>query len=575
MIEIEFPICLTKYEKMNILGNRILTISRFILFWSLSIISTAAVAQDKNAVFAFVNKSEIQSDQESKQSEARLIPHRRNIVQKVLDDLVEAIGDSRIQKPRLVLNNKTRHVAWIDPNKLEIGIESKAYNICRSFGPDSLNAIATLLGHELIHYYNHHNWTREFIRKNPDLRSTKKLESVNERLKFESQADHLGTFIGQSAGYNSLYIMPELLQRVYDGYDLSPNLPGYPSLQERIEISRSSMDKAKNLLHINDLSHYLILMGRFEEAKDYLSHLLRDFQSREVYNNLGVASFLRALAMTDPKTQNLIYPIELDPDSRLNDATKGFDLVNDSMRMNNYLDEAIQNFKKAITLDRDYVQGFINIACAQTLRKEFFDAKYYAQKAMNLAVQKEDMQAIASAHLILGNIAFKEGNEGEAKKQFQDAIRLGDDAARINMGTLNENFSYMPSKNIEMSTPPERIDGKLLDDMVNFEPDGRLTLEEKYLCAFKELENSKILVSLNNDTGKYFITHFTNTEYRGQSSLNIKLGHSEEVVESKYGKPSGTLRTSKGKYVLYDKKNLFFQFDHGDSVIKWGTYRSN
>lgn len=45
----------------------------------------------------------------------------------------------------------------MDPDKIQIGLEEKAYDICISFGADSLNALAALLGHELVHYFEKHD----------------------------------------------------------------------------------------------------------------------------------------------------------------------------------------------------------------------------------------------------------------------------------------------------------------------------------------------------------------------------------------------------------------------------------
>ncbi|MEM6379337.1 MAG: hypothetical protein AAF705_14100, partial [Bacteroidota bacterium] len=213
----------------------------------------------------------------------------KNTIQKVLDDLVAAQGDKRYQQPKLVMNNQERYVAWMNPKKVEIGLEAKAYAICQSFGKDSLDAVAALLAHELIHYYSKHNWTKHFTKENANLTTAQLLNQQQEGLKNETQADYLGGFLGYSAGYNTLGMMPKVLQKVYQTYNLPEQIRGYPSLLERQKIATLAMDKLTDLANVFNMATFLTVIGDYAAAKLYYQSILKDFQSRELHNNLGVA----------------------------------------------------------------------------------------------------------------------------------------------------------------------------------------------------------------------------------------------------------------------------------------------
>ena len=152
--------------------------------------------------------------------------YKKSTAQKVFDDLLRARADFRMQTPTLVVSKKEGHIAAFDPDRIQVVLDEKAYDLCATFGKDSLNAIAALLGHELIHYYEKHDWRRHFARENENLETARRLENMEEGLKLETQADCLGGFMAFSVGYNTYGIMPELLKKAYKAYDLPENLPG-------------------------------------------------------------------------------------------------------------------------------------------------------------------------------------------------------------------------------------------------------------------------------------------------------------------------------------------------------------
>ena len=106
-----------------------------------------------------------------------------------------------------------------------------------SLGPDSLGAMAWLLGHELAHYYKDHHWSGDFGNGLADLPVGRTLKALSnqqkKRVEIETEADYFGGFSGYVAGYNTFGIMPRALERLYTAYELDAELPGYPSLSDR------------------------------------------------------------------------------------------------------------------------------------------------------------------------------------------------------------------------------------------------------------------------------------------------------------------------------------------------------
>ena len=60
--------------------------------------------------------------------------------------------------------------------------------------------------------------------------------SYEQRKIAEIQADTFAGFFGQIAGYNVLSNAKSTLTQIYEDYNLPPEINGYPSLNERIQI---------------------------------------------------------------------------------------------------------------------------------------------------------------------------------------------------------------------------------------------------------------------------------------------------------------------------------------------------
>ena len=233
--------------------------------------------EDSENIFAFVKAP-------SGSSGAGMISSGQKFetAKKVFDALIQARGDRRMQVPTFVMSRKERYVAWMNPNAVEVGLEEKAYDICTSFGDDSLNVMAIMIGHEIAHYYEKHSWKKHFAKSHKDLDALELLEGLDEGVRNETEADFAVGFLAYSAGFNTFGRMTEFMDKVYKEYGLDENLKGYPSLSDRKKISEQSEERLKELIEVYEMANYMTAIGQYEYAIEYYQYVLQDYQSREL-----------------------------------------------------------------------------------------------------------------------------------------------------------------------------------------------------------------------------------------------------------------------------------------------------
>ncbi|KSA14192.1 hypothetical protein [Maribacter dokdonensis] len=297
-------------------------------------------------------------------------------ITEVFHQLVSAYGNSKTSPKLKIISTgkqKTPAIYFASPTPT-IRVDNNLIQICSQFGKDSSSALSIILSHELAHYYDDHTFCTDFafaIRKNNTYLSGKlKSLSKNEKLALETEADHKGLFYSCIAGYKPFNIYPKLLDVIYSEYQLSENIEGYPTKQERKDISLVAEIKASklNTLFLKGLAS--IKKGDYDGAIDNFKTLNNYFPSRENYNNLGVSRTLKALSfipinrLSAKYPNRFSYPLALDKISRLNQPSSSRNLYEISNAdIIALLKLAQRDFEKAISLDESYTKGYINLAC--------------------------------------------------------------------------------------------------------------------------------------------------------------------------------------------------------------------
>ena len=520
--------------------------------------------------------------------------YKAKVAQEVFQKLKAAKGDFRSRKPELHLVETTgMGIAAAFPLSGVIKLEEKGYDLCTEFGADSLNALAILLGHELVHCYERHSWENQFAWEYSHT-SLKKAIS-NEQKKDEIQADYLGGVLAYQAGFKVFGIMDRFLDKVYESYRLTDeNMSNYPGLEQRKLFAVESLDKFQYFTSLFEMANLLTVQEMYGDALTYYDQVMQDFQSREVYNNIGVVAFQSALQHFSSRENKFAYPVELDAVSRMKSGKGGE--VDLEFRERQLLD-AIFYFENAAHLDPHYPIARLNKACAHavlgiarlgTKELEWKDASVSAERAILLSKGNPEWKSIHSdGHLLLGILSGLKEKEDKAALFFDKALEIdtGNVLAKTNKFVLGKGENPFASRG-SLVESKEVIDEVPFSNMSFGGSNVLFTLRKTPTDSIslwrKDYPKSYVLVHEsvkgNPATSKptYAIFHSTAEGYTGATSkgISLKNGNYGLIVE-KYGKPHQQFRLGNGSLLFYEYKNqqLIFQLGPDGNLLKWTVYQ--
>lgn len=488
----------------------------------------------------------------------------------VYNRLVAARGDFRYPVPAFSMRKEERRVAGMDYDQLEITLEEKAFDVCETYGDKADAALAFLLGHELTHYYEKHAWRRGFVSDFKGLKIAMKLDSLIDDAANETQADYLGGFLAYSAGYGLFDKGPEVIKKLYDAYNLPASLPGYPSLADRQTLGQRTEEKLQRLVEVFDMANLLTAVGKYSEAYEYYRFVLMEYQSREIYNNLGVTAVLDALQYFKEGELKFRYPVELDLESS---ATKGSGMVDARSKL---LQQALLHFDAAISLDPHYAPAYLNKACVYALMGDVKRAQFYAEEEAGPAAHQYNYPKTAlDVDVLSGILEAGKGNTDKAKEIFGTAAAAGSALAAINLKLLNNEALETEPTGMVGLLKAEKIDDQalaLIADDAKFEPKKSITLSKTltFHQNSKQGPNSFLYVSQNSQTEVNTFFHVTGPDYTGKTARQIGLGDNRAAIVKAYGEPLRTVETPQGQMMVY-KKTIFILGAKG--VLKrWVNY---
>lgn len=297
-------------------------------------------------------------------------PYKKHDVENIYKRLVSAYGNPKAA-PKLIYSiGNLGGPASYSKNDKSITIDKRLFDICRRLGKDSLNALSIVISHELAHYYSEHDFCSDFgyllNSKNKILSNRIIKLGIGQKLIFETQADKKGLFYSAIAGFQPFEINNQLLDLIYKSYQ-HKDVNGYPSKAERKEIGLTSSIEIKSLHNKFILGLNLLNEGKLKSSIIEFEKISREFPSREIYNNIGIARSRMALLLK-PKTkeeydhpERFRYPLEIENNTRLKrEDTRSIQLENNFTEI---LKEAQSDFEKAISLDPLFVKSYVNLAC--------------------------------------------------------------------------------------------------------------------------------------------------------------------------------------------------------------------
>ena len=542
-------------------------------------------SQEKNTTpFSFISNSTTRGSIETDTIKGPKYEKAKAIYNK----LAEARGDKRFQLPSFRLASGKKYMAFLEGDGLSIGLEETAYDICEKHGE---NAIAALIGHELTHFYEKHQWSRGFVQDFDDLEIGQKLKAINgyQKVNNETQADYLGGFLAYSAGYNVFQGMPQLYKELYNAYNLEDEMPGYPNLKDRIELAKRSVKKVNSLVEVFEIANLLTAMDRFSAARSLYKYILQEYQGREIYNNLGVLTVFEAMEYMSEEERKYRLPIELD--LTLGAGTRsGFGQnEKDSIRVA-LLQEALGYFKNAISLDSDYAPGYLNMGCAYYLLGDSTRATFYAKtEALEKAEKNPNKysETVKDVYTLLALLEIKAGRKEAAITMLKEVvIKAGTEIAKYNLRELKGEPHPKGKKGFSPGSD-ETIDGveggkKIYDWTRGGE--GRFgKTENSFFDAMtiyvykknetiKKLKNSKIYKCepIGEETSTLYF-HITDQDYPLKSEFEEwEVGTEGKAIREIYGAASKVIKTPSGSLQIYP--NVIFFMDAADKVMRWASY---
>lgn len=543
----------------------------------------------------------------------------------IFDRLVEARGDFRSPVPTLVMNKKEDYGAYMDYEKMEINLEEKAYDVCAKFRDSAkVNAaLAFILGHELTHHYEKHAWRRGFVTNFKNLDIGMKLDSIQDDVVNETQADYLGGFLCYTAGFGYFENAGALVDSIYKAYKLPNKLAKYPSLADRKKLCTRTFDKLQDLIQIFNMANLLTLTEHFEMSHEFSKFVLQDYQSREIYNNFGVSILLQAIIdfpQYAKKRLKYKYPIEIELQERWpineppqnNQTTGGWGSSKPKLIAYNPFQklvyQALLNFDAAISLDPNFAPAYLNKACAYSLLGDSTRAAFYANVECRLRAKQNYEKTTLDIDVLLGVLEANSGNDSIAKTIFQTAAEKGSSIAKLNLKVLVQGPKDFFNEDIKepkiiISEPVEDDNSKgsggaTLMNHIEYTPakdygdDEQIdSLNLRNLITKSILPNMKTInigdkTQLSTSTKKsnystlyiieqvksydkiYFLG--TKPKYKGKTFRGISIGSNVESVLKVYGDPKSTYESSTGQILTYH--NIIFILGKKNQVEQWYIY---
>ncbi len=480
----------------------------------------------------------------------------KTMVDQVYGDLKRVIGDKRRDWPTIIIMGAPNRVAAYVAEENTIYIDQKAIEVCKKFEVAKKDALAFIIGHELTHFYQKHEWSVSGFASYFMV----SVEDFRENREHERQADIYGGFIAQQAGYSTIALVPALLEAIYDAYQLSKERNAvYPSLAERKKLAAESCAIAGDLINAYQMANYLMIIGAFEEAFTLYNYLIKTIRFKELHNNLGLASLSILLKSDNTPLQ---YPLEINTNIPIERSE-----VYQSRKF--MAQTAEEHLLTAYNWDAGYLDAGIHLITA-------LDWNNKPQEARKLLgeLEQQPIPPAQSAQLFLtaGNLFARLNQPAVAQAYYKKIRNLNANdyfanMAEHNLAVLNnrasaeKKFSFFPVQNLIQ--PIDKIE---LSKVKSFSRDIQINDRCRFLTT--EQSNSTITYLLFND--KRIKLQFIRSP---KVNINgIGIGSPQYLLEEKFpGKSFKKIAFSDGFFFFSISKGLLFKVNARGSVEEWGV----
>ncbi len=488
-------------------------------------------------------------------------------VSKIYKRLQWAVGDYRKELPQLIVIDRVKRVASYRSGDNSLIIEQKAAEICLSMGKNADAALAFILGHELTHFYQNHDWEEAGFATT----FMAEKELFNKFVHQEEEADLYGAFVAHLAGYDIHKVVPITLDRIYEAYDLELKMKNYPSLKNRKAVAYKVDNRIGELIKIYENANYYAALGWHIQAIQSYEHLLKYVKTKELYNNMGMA--LLAIAIQQRSADNYWYPVEVDLDHALRAYA--------DKSQQELLALARQKLQIALQYDANYLIAITNLACVYDLQHNYQAAQKLLAEAQ---VNEDDFVQLAKLMLIKGVVKVHQQDIAAARQFFQKAhATTANSAVRIiaehNLQVLEKGRSPLSTE--PMSNMEDMLDGVPLLESPPSSFEQSLTLTqtffERAILHFNTYPHSKLsCFEMQNplQAGNSFFALQRSTQLK--TKKGIQAGNTVSQVRQRYDKVQAprTVQYHRGYFLVYRSLGLIFKVDQQEKVVEWALFLS-
>lgn len=369
--------------------------------------------------------------------------------EKIVDEFYNLTGNFQREKPTVKISDEREMIAGYYRRSNQIVLETSAYEVCQKFGRDSLSALAFILGHELGHFYQDHEEHAGFSFLSYDH------HHEHSNTADEENADVFGAMIAYLAGYKPEKLIPKLLDKLYDAYQLDEGklASRYPSRAERKKASLKVQQKIRRLSKLFKAANYLMLLEEYEQANMMYKEVLNYYEGIEVLNNMGLLYLLQAKQFVNLDTDKYLHPIEIDIEFRLNKpihTQEGRKYVEELSMADRLLREkvlklSIRKFTEALQYNPYYFSAHLNKINAYNLLNEPQKAiDYYNEFAEQIEKSSQSDGERAKLQIALAISAALQIDDDRVEKAKEiltvvkaSEIDLYDKIADYNLAILN------------------------------------------------------------------------------------------------------------------------------------------
>jgi tetratricopeptide (TPR) repeat protein len=454
-------------------------------------------------------------------------------LENILTKLYTAAGDPSVSKPKIQLFDKhSSQIAWFDAASQTIYVEKQAFDVCQSMGDNAESALAFIIGHELVHHFQHDKGTSAFASHGCD---------DDRKLKNETDADVRGAFLANLAGFKTKSLIPNILQKLYDNYQFSnaPKLRCYPSESARQQTALQVQAKVDSLEHIFEAARFLGLLGNYAAASDAYHYILGYYNGAEVWNDLAALYAHQAMSVGGKSPDTLLLPFELAAQLRIRPLKSEPLTALELKSRASFLKKAMDCIQKSLMINKDYSVAKVNKTCLLILQKKGNEA----EKMTTILGQKYAEEAV----LLRGLIAASRGNRADAERFFESLKTSKNVRVRL-WATANQQRIASETPTIDACSFPTlpSVDG---------------------IFGYKKIKKT-VQITANTQLG--WENHAVSTIFWSNTNVSENGKMALQVVNQTVEFDVSTLMTACifGDYAVDNNLGLVFQLKHG-KVVRW------